>query len=160
MRRAVTILAIIASLALTGSFAFYSFSLGSNIKPLSTSPCPSGPSALNNGPASGWEYFLAYNTTDGRLISLVTAPSCQFASGEAFHSMFSGADTNAINATSSAYLHDLIVNGYLNTFYVRLDNEQLTMIPGVTFGIGSHQAYFYGQPITNGTRIALPAQSR
>jgi len=135
----------------------YSSSQNNNSILITTSTCSPGPlpSKLDS-PAAGWQYFLSYNTTSGIVNSLSVMPACQFANGEDYYSMFAGSDINVINVTSSQYLPELTVNGYLNAFYVRQGNQQLTKIPGITFSDNYSLAYYDGQQITNGTTIPLP----
>jgi len=53
-----------------------------------------------------------------------------------------------LNITSSPYLNLILSNGWLNAFYVTNQGE-LTPRPGITFS--GQQAYYNGQPVTNGT---------
>jgi hypothetical protein len=119
--------------------------------------CSGGFADHLNAPQPGFEYFLFYNKTDGTVTALMTEASCEFATGADYHSLAIQNNTGVINVTSSPYLHEMMVNGYGNAFYVN-GTQQLTMIPGINFSDGYH-VYYYGLPITNGTKIPTPEKT-
>jgi len=94
-------------------------------------------------------YFIAYNTTTGKIITMsVGQPASLGSSG-----------VGQINVTCDPNLPAITTNGYLNAFYVNLQTNQLALIPGITFSNDYHQAYYDGQPIINGTSIPIPSQT-
>jgi len=94
-------------------------------------------------------YFVAYNTTTGKIITMsVGQPPSLGSSG-----------IGQIDITCDPNLPAITTNGYLNAFYVDLQTKELTLIPGVTFSSDYRQAYYDGQPIINGTSIPIPSQT-
>ena len=94
-----------------------------------------------------WE--LTYNLTDGRIQAL--GSPC---GGSIIQKGMGGLDV-----TSSPMLPIILANGWVNTFYVNLQTQQIAQIPGVTFSTNYAEAFYNGQPIINGTRLPTPYTS-
>jgi len=105
----------------------------------------SSPTSANS--AHCWN--LAYDTTDGRILSL--SSSCS--------SYIVQQGVGVLNLTSSPVLSIIDTNGWVNAFYVNLTSHQVTLIPGVTFSSTYQQAFYDGQPIINGTLLPNPYTS-
>ena len=94
-----------------------------------------------------WE--LTYNLTDGRIQAL--GSPC----GESIIQKGMG----GLDVTSSPMLPIILANGWVNTFYVNLQTQQIAQIPGVTFSTNYTEAFYNGQPIINGTKLPTPYTS-
>ena len=135
-----------------------------------TCPIMATPPSPKQAPVAGWEYLLVYNTTNGGVNSINVRSTCEWDNGLAQLNL-SSTNTTAISnlvlglqagysfldVTSNQYLPMIMTNGYSNVFYVNLQSQQLTLKPGVTFTSDYSQAYYNGQPISNGTSLATPA---
>jgi hypothetical protein len=111
--------------------------------------------------SSEFDYFVVYNKTSGVILSMITLQKCQESKnvsvgGFRFDSSSLSAvpDKNQgqLNITSSPYLNSILSNGWLNAFYVTSQGE-LAPRQGITFS--GQQAYYNGQPITNGTILGI-----
>ena len=135
----------------------------------STTCTASNPPAnlYSDAPISGYTYAVYYNTTSGGILTVRAQQSCQLQGAlpqivqcttqdGGFPSCTVGQPANeaVLNATADPSLRHMMTNGYINAFYVDAQTKLLTAYPGVTFSADYKQAYYNGQPITNGTRIA------
>jgi hypothetical protein len=121
-------------------------------------------------PIQGYTYLIVYNTTNGALMSGQTELSCElngklplgpFEPCTASCQLVSptpARDEAWLNVTKDPNLRAMETNGYLNAFYVNLSAKTLALIPGVSFSGSYTQAFYNGQPITNGTRLQTPPQ--
>jgi hypothetical protein len=125
---------------------------------------PLPPNLFKDAPIPEYTYLIVYNTTNGAILSGQVELSCQLGGRlppGPFESMPPGPnqvlipERNAawLNVTADPNLHAMEVNGYSNAFYVNLQSKQLTLFPGVTFNSNYTQAFYNGEPITNGTRL-------
>src|SRR5579872_1355514 len=146
---------LVISTTIAVGIGYYSSSSGAPNQ--TTLNCSGGFADHLHAPQTGFEYFLFYNKTVGSVNSVERIAFCQFAPGADYHTLTIQNDIGVINITSSPYLHEMLVNGYINVFYVN-GTQQLTMIPGINFGNGYH-VYYYGLPITNGTKIPTPEKT-
>jgi hypothetical protein len=129
---------------------------------------PNPPADLySDAPVSGYTYSVFYNSTNGGILTVKAQQSCQLqgvlpkilqctTQAGAYPSCTVGqpSDEAVLNATADPSLRHMMTNGYINAFYVSAQTKLLTPYPGVTFSGDYRQAYYNGQPITNGTRIA------
>ncbi|MBI3859720.1 MAG: hypothetical protein HY296_05735 [Thaumarchaeota archaeon] len=136
----------------------------------STCSATNPPADLYSGaPILGYTYSVFYNTTNGGILTVRAQQSCQLGGilpeivqcttkvgAYAYPSCTVGqpADEAVLNATADPSLRQMMTNGYINAFYVNVQTKLLTPYAGVTFSANYKQAYYNGQPITNGTRIA------
>jgi hypothetical protein len=127
------------------------------------------PPSARLSPVTGWEYLLIYNTTDGSINSINVESACEWDSSLAQRDLSSTNVTaiaslvlglqrgySYLDVTSNPYLPMIMTNGYSNAFYVNPQANQLILKQGVTFSGNYEQAYYNGQPITNGTSLPIP----
>ena len=125
---------------------------------------------FKDAPVAGYTYLIVYNTTSGAILSGgATEPSCQLggklppgpftASGNGLNQVET-IEPNAawLNVTADPNLRPMVANGYSDAFYVSLQTHLLVLKLGVTFNSNYSQAYYNGQPITNGTSLPNPPQ--
>lgn len=123
----------------------------------------------SDAPVPGYTYAVFYNTTNGAILTVRAQQSCQLGGvlpvivrcttqAGSYPSCTVGqpVDEAVLNATEDPSLPHMMTNGYINVFYVNAQTKLLTLYPGVTFSQDYRQAYYNGQPITNGTRISGP----
>ena len=127
------------------------------------------PNLFKDAPISGYTYLIVYNTTNGAILSGGTELSCQlggklppgpFAPSSTGVGQVATIEQNSawLNVTADPNLRPMVANGYSDVFYVGLETHMLVLKPGVTFNNDFSQAYYDGQPITNGTSLPTPAQ--
>src|ERR1700730_12675111 len=92
-------------------------------------PPPATPSAA---PESGYQYFVDYNMTNGAIVGVDIAPSCQLQGNAPIIGPSQAGKVATLNITASSYVSIMIPNGYVNAFYVNLQTKQLSVIPGVS----------------------------
>jgi hypothetical protein len=125
---------------------------------------------FRDAPVQGYTYLVVYNTTNGAIVSGQTELSCELG-GKLPLGPFEPCTTQCqlaspipahdeawLNVTADQNLRPMEANGYVNAFYVNLNTKSLTLIPGVTFSGSYTQAFYNGQPITNGTKLQIPPQ--
>lgn len=163
VRNSLLIFSIVGTVALA-IFVASTFSLAALSSGCSVVTTPPSNQAA---PVSGWEYLLIYSTNDGSINSLRVMTTCEWNSGLAQQGLTGSTDSVAISTkvlglpngylvmdvTNNTYLPMIVANGYLNAFYVNLQNGLLTLKPGVSFS-NNEQANYNGQPITNGTKLS------
>ena len=98
----------------------------------------------------GTTWMITYSLTDGSIQSL--GSPCD---GLTVQKGLAGLDV-----TSNPMLPIMLSNGWINTFYVNLQTQQIAQIPGVTFSSNYAEAFYNGQPIINGTRLPTPYASQ
>ena len=145
------LLIAIATIAAVGGY-----SVASGLVSQSTQ-CPQSAAPRGSAPIQGYQYFAVYHLANGSIISVITESTCQLAGLPPQLPIEVKGQEALLNATSSSVLPLMMPNGYLNAFYVNLKTQQLTIVPGVTFTDPYH-AFYNGNPITNGTKIAIPSQ--
>jgi hypothetical protein len=171
----------IAILAAVSSYYFPSSSTAT-----STNDCPIADSydtipraVWTDAPLPGYTYILIYNTTSGAVVSGSVNYSCELGGVMPSGPIQTVSDENScaidpvssnpncsevvapeayLNATSDPLLPAVTVNGFSNAVYVNLQSKQLAIVPGVIFSSNYQQAYYNGQPITNGTSLPIPIQ--
>ncbi len=147
-------LVALAAMVVAASFVSVALSSGSDSSQV-LSKCSAGTVSLKDAPVKGYQYFAYYNTTNGAIIGVEGRPSCQVGASLPVVGPSLIGRAAVLNVTESAALHIMMPNGYLNAYYVNLTTKQLTLIPGVTFS-DSYRAFYFGQPIANGTIIPIP----
>ncbi len=124
---------------------------------------------FKDAPIPGYTYLITYNTTNGAILGGGTQLSCQlggklppgpFAPSGIGLGQVATIEQNAawLNVTADPNLRPMVANGYSDVFYVSLQTHLLVLKPGVTFNSNYSQAYYNGQPITNGTSLPNPSQ--
>jgi hypothetical protein len=125
----------------------------------------------SDAPAAGWFYYLQYRASDGSIYTIEAQPACTVESLLVNAGAMGSNNATAIAAAlgvpsgnlvlqmnGNPYLVVMTTNGYTNAFYVNLQTSQITLKPGITFSDNYENAYYNGEPITNGTQIPLPPQ--
>ena len=130
---------------------------------------PAPADLFKDAPVPGYTYLIVYNTTNGAILDGGAQPSCQlggklppgpFGPSNGGLNQVETVEPNAawLNVTADPNLRPMVANGYSDAFYVSLQTHLLVLKPGVTFNSNYSQAYYNGQPITNGTSIPNPPQ--
>ena len=168
------VVAIFGIAILAAVSSYYFPSAGATQTTTSCSPSdidqPLPADLFKDAPISGYTYLIVYNTTDGAILSGgVTGLSCQldgrlppgpFGPSSTGLNQVVTVEQNAawLNVTADPNLRPMVANGYSNAFYVSLQTHLLVLKTGVTFNSNYSQAYYNGQPITNGTSLPNPPQ--
>jgi hypothetical protein len=144
-------LAVVLVLGLgTGLNAFVPNNSSSTTQTVTVTSLPS--TSIDCNPAvlyHGTTWYIVYSLTDGSIQTL----------GSPCGASILPAGVGALDVTSSPMLPIMLANGWVNTFYVNLQTQQITQIPGVTFSSNYSEAFYNGQPIINGTRLPTPYTS-
>lgn len=166
-----TVIAVFG-IAIVAVVSSYYFPAAVQASPTYCKVAPSLPPAYVNPPVAGYSYLAVYNTSNGELLSYQSEASCslggQMPQGPFISPNYPSCMPNCtlvvatneayLNVTSDPLLPHMLANGYSNAFYVNLTSKLLTIKPGVTFSENYRQAYYDGQPITNGTMLPPPSQ--
>ena len=169
-----SVVAIVGILVLTVLTTSYLPTAGTTASTVtSTAACPVVTTQPRGGnvPAAGWFYYLQYSTTDGSIYTLEVQQACPVETLLVSAGLMGSSNTTAVarvlgvpsgylilQMNGNQYLPAMMVNGYINAFYVNLTSIQVTLKPGVTFSDNYENAYYNGEPITNGTEIPIPQQ--
>ena len=167
------VIAIFGIAILAAVSSYYFPSAGATQTTSSCSPSniiqPFPADLFKDAPIPGYTYLIVYNVTNGAILSGSTQLTCQlggrlppgpFESSSIGLNQVATPEQNAawLNVTADPNLRPMVANGYSDAFYVNLQSHLLDLKPGVTFNSNYSQAYYNGQPITNGTKLPIPSQ--
>ncbi len=144
------VLAVLLTVGLgTGLNAFVPNNSSPTTQTVTVSSSASTWNDCSGGLYHGTTWMIVYSLTDGSIQTL----------GSPCGGAIIPTGMGGLDVTSSPVLPIILANGWVNTFYVNLQTQQITQIPGVTFSSNYSEAFYNGQPIINGTRLPTPYTS-